>query len=1175
MKHLLNLIQINRSFQKSVNLQLDLEDYERIGSYIPTRSSVAILKRYLENVSGKNSNNATILIGPYGKGKSHLLLVLLAILHGKHKEITSVTKKIAAVDEEAGKMLQAFNGKESKKYLPVLISANSENTLNQSFIVALREALIRDGLEDVAPESNYSEAISIIENWKKNYPVTYELLKEKTEVKALVQGLKNQSRDALHEFKEIYPSLTSGSRFAPMMHADALKIYQQINRILVEEYGYSGMFLVFDEFSKYLEGHGIEHFADDMKTLQDMCELCNNSKRQMFITMVAHKSIHEYTRGIDESVKNAFRGVEGRIYEIEFIVSVQNNYELIADTIVKREPEFSAECGELFQKKEIRDLLEESYSLPVFDKNFTQEEFIATIGMGCFPMTPICACALLFISEKVAQNERTIFTFLSDEGQGSLSWLLAKGQTGFIGVDKIYDYFKSLFRENNDQPLIHREWQKAEYAISKAETSLEVQILKAIAIIRMIHREDELPARDRVLRLSLACNKEEYEYAMQSLIKKNLLRYRNNVGIYDFRTDVGIDVEAHIERKMAELRDKIAVCDTLKRVSDFEYELPKKYNQKYAITRYFKYEYMEKEDFLRIRNSSYLFEEHAADGRILILLHVTDEDVSAIQKTLQDLKDSRIVVLLCTKSSLKEEGLLKYAAIRALKNSEDFIEGNEVLLQELSLYEEDLVYEINSALGQDYLPENGKVRIFGTDAKACKNSAELNQMLSEICEAYYGFSPRVNHELLNIEVVGAQYLKARNTVIRSLLLEEDCSKYLSGTSPDSMVYRATFVHTQKDLGCEKIAEEMNQFFSTCSGKRQSFADLYTCLQGKKYGARRGIIPLFLAKKLADIEGTAVIYLKNKEMEVTAETLNNVNDFPEKYELYIEPETVAKDEYLKGLEEVFCEKGSFALSKQSRINGIVLCMQKWYRSLPQYAMVANDYPQDVAEVITVLRGQLRRAEINPRELLFDKLPSGLQEEDYSCVLEKLKNAQEAMNQKLSQMILEMSQNVREEFDIAKEANLKAGLTEWYQKQSQAAKKHILSTRVSSLMNYLEQLQTNDEEEIIARLSRIVLDIYVEDWNDDSKEAFVTELHQIRIEVESILDKEEESGQKSRLILQDAKGNEIAKYYDADVTDSTSIYLQNMIDEALEDFGDTLEMNQKVAVLVQAIEKLLQQ
>ena len=57
------------------------------------------------------------------------------------------------------------------------------------------------------------------------------------------------------------------------------------------------------------------------------------------------------------------------------------------------------------------------------------------------------------------------------------------------------------------------------------------------------------------------------------------------------------------------------------------------------------------------------------------------------------------------------------------------------------------------------------------------------------------------------------------------------------------------------------------------------------------------------------------------------------------------------------------------------------------------------------------------------------------------------------------------------------------------------------------------------------------------------------------------------------MQDAEGNEVMKYFDAEITDATSIYLQNMIEEALDDFGDTLEMNQKVAVLVQAIRKLL--
>ena len=75
-----NLIHINRNFQKAVNLQLDIRDHGRIEHYIPTRSSMLILRRYLKAVTGEAKEHATVLIGPYGKGKSHLLLVLLSIL---------------------------------------------------------------------------------------------------------------------------------------------------------------------------------------------------------------------------------------------------------------------------------------------------------------------------------------------------------------------------------------------------------------------------------------------------------------------------------------------------------------------------------------------------------------------------------------------------------------------------------------------------------------------------------------------------------------------------------------------------------------------------------------------------------------------------------------------------------------------------------------------------------------------------------------------------------------------------------------------------------------------------------------------------------------------------------------------------------------------------------------
>lgn len=1181
MNQLMELVQINHHFQKSVNLQLDLNDYERIGSYIPTRSSVAILDRYLDSITGKSSENSTILIGPYGKGKSHLLLVLLALLHGDKKEIEPIADKIRKVDETTAKRIDALK-QADRRYLPVLVTASAGNDLNQSFIFALREALLRENIENTAPESSYSQALLVIENWKKNFPKTYQqlevLLRDRNcGMKELLCELKLNNRKYLQIFTELYPALTSGSQFAPMIQSDALKVYQQVCRILTEEYGYAGIFLVFDEFSKYIEGHAVENFSNDMKTLQDICELCNNSRQQMFLTMVAHKSIREYTRGIEASVKNSFRGVEGRIQEIEFVVSAQNNYELIADTILKKEPEFSKQFKKFIQNNEFKQLFEESFALPFFEKNFQEKEFEEIISKGCFPMTPVCACALLLISEKVAQNERTIFTFLADEGQGSLSWLLSKGQKGFVGIDKIYDYFKALFRETSDQLQIHNEWSKAEAAINKAANDEEIQLIKAVAVIRMIHREDELPARDNVLRLALAWNKEVLQKAMEGLLEKQLVVYRSSTGIYDFRANAGVDVNENIEKKMGELSSRFQAADVLEKISDLEYELPKKYNQKYAITRYFQYEYLETEDFYQIKNSQYLFEEKFADGKVLILLHTADTDLKKIKVHLDILGDIRLVALVNVNPSNAEPLLLKYQAVHALKTDAAFIDGNEILLQELELYEEDLTFEINALLEQDYLPECGKVFILqaGGIERSCRNGAEFNNLLSEICEKHYGYSPRVNHELLNIEIVGSQYLKARNAVIDNVLKENDCSKYFSGTSPEAMVYRAAFVHTRGDFGCEKISEEIDRFFHSCAGKKQLFANLYRCLQGKKYGARRGIIPLFLAKKLADAEGTAVIYLKNKELAVSYETLNNVNEFPERYELYIEPEDAAKDAYLQQLEEMFCEAGSFTLSKQSRINGIINCMQRWYRALPQYTMVSEEYEEEIFAAVKALRSLLKRAEVNPRELLFERIPEGLGETDYQIIVSKIARAKQVMEKKLEALLAETAASTKAVFGVTKDASLKACLVEWYRNQSQASKQYILSASVSSFMNYLEQLNTSDEEEIVSRLSRILLDMYVEDWNDISKEQFVLSLEQIKKEVEGIQDSIESTENKSRLILQDTKGNEIAKYFDADVSDSTSIYLQNMIEEALEDFGDTLEMNQKVAVLVQAIEKLLQQ
>ena len=136
-------ILVNDNFKNAINIYLNLNKTDKILSYIPTKSSVAILDDYI-NAVNSNREQATILIGPYGKGKSHLLLVLLAILTlernaGNDEIIGQLLNKVNNVDIKAvSDIKKVWN--EKKPFLPVIISS-SYNDLDQAFLVALNEAI--------------------------------------------------------------------------------------------------------------------------------------------------------------------------------------------------------------------------------------------------------------------------------------------------------------------------------------------------------------------------------------------------------------------------------------------------------------------------------------------------------------------------------------------------------------------------------------------------------------------------------------------------------------------------------------------------------------------------------------------------------------------------------------------------------------------------------------------------------------------------------------------------------------------------------------------------------------------------------------------------------------------------------------------------------------------------
>jgi len=168
-----DIVKFNSSFKTAINLYLSLNKSEKVLEYIPTKSSVSFMGEYLKAVL-ENKEQATLLVGPYGKGKSHLLLVLLAILSMDrtpeyNQIINKLIESIRKVDEVGDSVAELIEQVwQKKKFLPVLVSG-STGDLNQAFLYGLNEALKRDSLLDLIPNTYYAVALERIKDWEQNY----------------------------------------------------------------------------------------------------------------------------------------------------------------------------------------------------------------------------------------------------------------------------------------------------------------------------------------------------------------------------------------------------------------------------------------------------------------------------------------------------------------------------------------------------------------------------------------------------------------------------------------------------------------------------------------------------------------------------------------------------------------------------------------------------------------------------------------------------------------------------------------------------------------------------------------------------------------------------------------------------------------------------------------------
>ncbi len=1181
------IVNFNNSFKTAVNLYLSLNKIDKVLNYIPTKSSIILLDDYMNSVIN-NKEQSTLLIGPYGKGKSHLLLVFLAILSlERNDENTKVVEKIindfSKVDDDtiAEKIRLLWN---KKRFLPVIIN-DTNGDLNQSFIAALNDALKRDGLTDLAPDTYYSIAIDRIEEWKSSFKDTYkqfvkELKKDKIDIADFIAELKRYSKVALQTFIEIYPKITAGSMFNPLAVSEVLPLYKSVSEKLVEEKNYAGIYIVFDEFSKFIEGLNGRNVGNNMKLLQDMCELSNESSNaQIFITMVAHKSIKEYGKYLSSDIINAFTGIEGRIIEKFFVTSSKNNYELIRHAILKDEAKLKKlDNYKMFFGEEASSKYR---TIPVFDKVFDKKDFDEIVLKGCFPLNPVATYILLNISEKVAQNERTLFTFISNDEPNSMARYVAehtKDKEWTIGAGQIYDYFSGLFKKEISNELVHNIWLGAETALLQCQTDEEKDIIKSIALIQIVNKEEELKANKKYT--SLALNTDNYENVIDELIERQIIYVKESTGVLAFKTKAGIELRNEIKKQRKLKGDNVNYSHILEEISDKHFVIPRRYNIDNYITRYFYHEYMDVEFFLSIDNADAFFDsKKICDGKVLTLYSFNKINQEEVKNHLIELNNNRLIIVLPGKKITTGKQLKEYEILDDIKNNHIFMSDNDILKKEIPILEEDLINVVRSELLQIYVDDK-KCKVLYFDGKELQKygAGEEELSVNKCCELVYSRSPKINNEIINrISISSAQTKKARLNIIAEILASGGNvdENFYAGTNQEATIFRSLFMRTgiindSTECGLKEVLNHIEKFIDSCCDMRISFKDIILKITSEPYGMRLGVVSIYLAYELSKRHEDLVVYYADNEIQLTADVIVNICDKPDDYSLFVPREDKEREDYIKNLNKLFNVEESRNLT-ENRIKNIVICMQRWYRSLPQVTrnLAKLELNKKNDRNMQVIKNVLQKVEYNPYEILFVTIPEEFEMSEYSDIYSSIKKCKKHFDEYYVEMNKIVISKIYEVFDKSKSQDLYHIMKDWYAKQSVVSKKALLDGEVTGLMNCIESLEAYSDEEVAQAIAKAVTGVYLDTWRNELFDEFTDVLSNLKSKIENIKDDKEST--RHELYFTGVDGKEIKSYYEP-VTEGTGVILRNILEETLEDFDDLSE-NDRVGILLEMIEKIV--
>ncbi|MDD5678847.1 MAG: hypothetical protein PHW60_12795 [Kiritimatiellae bacterium] len=934
-------IEIRRQFLRSVNLEKDYQNNSQNGDYIITPTARQILRRVAEGLTERSTYRAWTITGPYGVGKSAFAVFLTKVLCRGVTGSDAAHRHLSEVDQPLATAL-AQKTSNGKGLLPVAITARR----------APASLCLAEGIRDSAGQ-----------------------------IKASL------SRPIISECQSLIKDVRKGTV------ADSRRIVSLLSQFATaaSNSGHSGLLFMIDELGKLFEFAARMPQKADVFVLQELAEQsCRSGAFPTLFLGFLHQSFEEYGQHLDSSTRKEWAKIHGRFEDVVFLEPPDQVVRMVAAAIKWTGAPMSVDA--LKQVSHVAKICADNGVCPLGMRKSEFEE----ICQQTYPLHPTTLVALPFIFRKFAQNERSLFSYLSSlEPGGFQDYLrahcLLHDKPAFLRLGQLFDYFTINFGSGLFRQPQARRWMEAADVLDRKEnlTALHGDLIKTIGVLGALGEFSPLSATETMIAVSLGDTAKmpaDLAEGIQFLGQQSILTHRRFNKTYRIWEGSDVDIEERVAEGERQLRGTIKLATSIQQYLESRPIVARRHSFQTGSLRYFSTAYLD--DPANAPN--HLSPAKGAAGQVLVCLSPSPSALQAFRDLAASADPERRDIVFAIPQQFREiqSAVAELAALRWAWDNTQELRDDRVARREIALRisesEHFLRRTLNALLDPREEPLGSECLWYWTGKLQPMHSrVDVSHLLSTICDSVYDKTPHVRNELVIRRALSSAAAAARRDLIERMLIHSEApSLGIEGYPPERSIYESvlkdTGIHVEtsggkwtfvdpperKRHGMCHVWEHLRTIIFEAEGDPCQVNTVFGILADPPYGVMDGIHPVLLCAFMMAHRDETTLY-----REGTFIPDPSVADFEI---LMRRPELFAVGGIrLAGARAAVVERLAKGLGAAPATVPVVRAMFKMVKGLPEFAWSTKQLSDNTVR----MREAFQKAK-SPERFLFNDLPTAL-------------------------------------------------------------------------------------------------------------------------------------------------------------------------------------------------------